>query len=86
MKDFAKVLGLFDRVYLLDIYPARELPIPKINSFELASLIKCSNTFLINKNQLLDEVISVKEKIISFLGAGDIGEEVQKIKKYFIKI
>ena len=86
MNEFAKVLGLFDTVYILDIYPARELPIPKVNSFKLAALISCSNTFLISKNQLLDEVKLVKEKIISFLGAGDIGEEVKKIRKHFIEI
>ncbi len=83
MKEFAEVLNYFDKVYLLNIYPARENPIDGINSKKLASLINNSKVKLINKSEILDLVLCSKEKVISFLGAGDIADQVKIVKKYY---
>ncbi len=83
MNQFAKVLEYFDRIYLLEIYPARELPIDGVNSEKLGSLIKRRNVMVIKKNQILDIVKNVEERVVSFLGAGDIGNEIDSVKNYF---
>ena len=83
MKEFAEVLNYFDKVYLLNIFPAREYPIDGINSKKLASLINNSKVKLIEKSEILDLVLCSKEKVISFLGAGDIADQVKIVKKYY---
>ena len=38
---------------------------------------------VIKKNQILDIVKNVEERVVSFLGAGDIGNEIDSVKNYF---
>jgi UDP-N-acetylmuramate--alanine ligase len=80
MEDFASVLSLFDRVILLEIYPARELPIPGINAQALMNKIKGTSVELVSKKELGDLLTKVNERIIAILGAGDIGAEVVGLK------
>jgi len=80
MEDFASALSLFDRVILLEIYPARELPIPGINAEALMDKIKGTFVELVSKKQLGDLLTKVDERIIALLGAGDIGAEVKGLK------
>ena len=49
MKDFLSVLAAFDEVFLLEIYPAREAPIPGINSSQLLKDLDHTNKKLIKK-------------------------------------
>lgn len=84
MTEFASVLSLFDRVFLLDIYPARELPIDGVDSEVLKDLITINNVELITKEELGAKLSETQERIISILGAGDIGAEVSKIKEILI--
>jgi UDP-N-acetylmuramate--alanine ligase len=79
--DFAKSLAAFDEVILLDIYPARELPMEGITSQWLLNKIDNSNKKLVSKNDLISEILASKAKIIVTIGAGDIGELVPKIKQ-----
>ena len=51
--DFAKSLSAFDEVILLDIYPARELPIPGITSKWLLDKITISDKKLVTKRQAI---------------------------------
>ena len=82
MNEFAKVLSKFDRVILLPIYPARELPIEGIESSVLLRKIKSKNVVeLVKREKLLSVVNNLPEKVKVILGAGDIGLEVEKIKK-----
>ena len=82
MDEFAKVLSKFDRVVLLPIYPARELPIEGIKSSVLQRKIKSKNIVeLIKKENLLSVINNFPEKVKVILGAGDIGLEVEKIKE-----
>jgi UDP-N-acetylmuramate--alanine ligase len=84
MTEFASVLSLFDRVFLLDIYPARELPVDGVDSEALKDLITINNVELITKEELGAKLSETQERIISILGAGDIGAEVSKIKEILI--
>jgi UDP-N-acetylmuramate--alanine ligase len=81
--DFAKSLSQFDEVLLLDIYPARELPIEGITSQWLLDKIDNKNKKLVSKNDLLTEIHNSHAQIVLTIGAGDIGEEVKRIKKEF---
>jgi UDP-N-acetylmuramate--alanine ligase len=79
--DFAKSLSQFDEILMLDIYPARELPMEGITSSWLLSKIKNTNKKLISKTELISAILESKAKIIVTIGAGDIGELVPKIKQ-----
>ena len=81
--EFAKSLSQFDEVLLLDIYPARELPIEGVNSQWLLNKINNKNKKLVSKKDLLTEIHKSKAQIVLTIGAGDIGEEVKHIKKEF---
>ena len=79
--DFAKSLSQFDEVLLLDIYPARELPMEGITSQWLLNKIENKNKKLILKEELIDLLKGSDAPIIVTIGAGDIGEMVPNIKK-----
>ena len=79
--DFAKSLSAFDEVLLLDIYPARELPMEGINSEWLLDKMTNINKKLITKSDLVPSILASDASIIVTIGAGDIGELVPTIKK-----
>ncbi len=79
--DFAAVLSRFDKVRLLDIYPARELPVEGVTSDWLLGKINNSNKKRISRDQLSEEIKQSKCEVIVMMGAGDIGEMVQKVEK-----
>jgi UDP-N-acetylmuramate--alanine ligase len=79
--DFAKSLSLFDEILLLDIYPARELPMEGITSSWLLSKMENPNKKLISKTDLIPAILANDAKIIVTIGAGDIGELVPNIKQ-----
>ena len=78
---FGESLSKFDEVLLLDIYPARELPIEGVNSKWLLEKIENPNKKLISKSELIDEIKRSSTKVVLTIGAGDIGEEVKHIKE-----
>ena len=80
--EFADSLSLFDEVWLLEIYPAREQPIPGVTSSLLADNMKpgvCKG--IISRNQVPELVESVKEsvEVLVTLGAGDLEDYVETI-------
>ena len=79
--DFAKSLSAFDELILLDIYPARELPIEGITSSWLLSKIANNHKKLISKEDLISALLKSEATVIVTIGAGDIGELVPKIKQ-----
>jgi UDP-N-acetylmuramate--alanine ligase len=79
--DFAKSLSKFDNILLLEIYPARELPIEGVSSKWLLDKIENENKQLINKSEIISKIKESKAQIILTIGAGDIGEEVKHIKQ-----
>ena len=78
---FAESLSKFDEVLLLEIYPARELPMEGVDSSWLLSKISNENKKLVTKDNLLKEFENSDANIFVTIGAGDIGEMVQEIKK-----
>ncbi|WP_299101881.1 UDP-N-acetylmuramate--L-alanine ligase [uncultured Winogradskyella sp.] len=80
---FAESLSKFDELLLLDIYPARELPIEGITSKWLLEKIENSNKKLIQKSEIINEINKSDAQVVLTIGAGDIGAEVKHIKEAF---
>jgi UDP-N-acetylmuramate--alanine ligase len=79
--DFANILSEFDEVNLLDIYPARELPIEGISSKALLEKILCEEKNLISKDEIQSVIKESDCEVVMMLGAGDISVEIEKLKK-----
>ena len=79
-EDFAKSLSKFDELILLDIYPARELPMEGITSSWLLDKVEIDKKQISSKENLKENVLSSKAEVIVMIGAGDIGELVEVIK------
>jgi UDP-N-acetylmuramate--alanine ligase len=77
---FAASLSQFDEILLLDIYPARELPIDGITSSWLLTKIVHPNKKLVNKKELIAAFKNSDATVFITIGAGDIGEMVKDIK------
>lgn len=87
--EFAKSLDLADRVILLPIYPARELPIEGVSSEMIVSKMENKNAAVLSKEDLLEylkndylklvEQSSFGEVLVT-AGAGDIDRLVEPIK------
>ncbi|WP_282030597.1 UDP-N-acetylmuramate--L-alanine ligase [Winogradskyella eximia] len=80
---FAESLSKFDELLLLDIYPARELPMEGITSEWLLNKINNPHKKLIQKSEIINEIQKSDAQIVLTIGAGDIGSEVKKIKEAF---
>jgi UDP-N-acetylmuramate--alanine ligase len=80
MDSFARSLELLDDVILLDIYPARELPIEGITSSALLNLIARPSKQLCTKEELAERISSMHPEVLLTLGAGDIDALVQPLK------
>lgn len=82
--DFAKELSQFDELLLLDIYPARELPVEGVTSSWLLGKVLMSDKKLVQKEDLCDVVVQSNAKVVVMMGAGDIGLLVDKVKQKLI--
>ncbi|MDP3359244.1 MAG: UDP-N-acetylmuramate--L-alanine ligase [Lutibacter sp.] len=78
--DFAASLSRFDALILLDIYPARELPVEGVTSAWLLDKITIEEKQISSKKNLVKNVLSLDSQVIVMIGAGDIGEQVEVIK------
>ena len=79
-KEFAKSLSLLDVVYLLDIYPAREEPIPGVSSEIIYDNLRADmEKHLISKSDVEKCVAEGDFDVLLSLGAGDIENYVPKI-------
>ncbi|MEY2894720.1 MAG: UDP-N-acetylmuramate--L-alanine ligase [Bacteroidota bacterium] len=72
LAEFGESLAIADEIYLLDIYPARELPIPGIDSNLLLEKIPSQNKHVISKTAFIDRMKQEKPKLLVTMGAGDI--------------
>ena len=79
--SFAESLAKFDEILLLEIYPARELPMEGVNSTWLLNKIDNPNKKLITKEELFTVFEKSDAEVFITIGAGDIGEMVKNIKK-----
>lgn len=83
---FAESLSLLDELILMDIYPARELPIPGITSQLILEKSTCQTKSLISKQDLVETVVSKKPEVLLTLGAGDIDAFVDPLTKALLAL
>jgi UDP-N-acetylmuramate--alanine ligase len=81
MEDFARELSQVDNLYLLPIYPARELPMEGVTSDVLLAKISCQSKQLVNKEELLNRIELTSNQVILSVGAGDIDRLVKPLKE-----
>lgn len=70
--QFADALSLADEVVLLDIYPAREEPIPGVTSKIIFDKIKSPRKLMISKENLVETLKNLNFEVLLTVGAGDI--------------
>jgi UDP-N-acetylmuramate--alanine ligase len=85
-QGFADSLSALDYVILLDIYPARELPIPGVSSEVLLSMIRSENKLLCTREALAQKLLMMQPEVLLTLGAGDIDQLVEPIRSVFTEI
>lgn len=78
--DFASSLSLLDELILLDIYPAREEPIPGVTSRIIFDKVTAPQKQMCTKDQLLQVVSEGKYEVVLMVGAGDIDRLVAPVK------
>jgi len=78
---FAEALDLSDELIMLDIYPARELPIEGVNAEMILQRMKLGNKRLSSKQTVVNEIKAEKPELLLTVGAGDIDTLVQPIKQ-----
>lgn len=79
--DFAKSLSLLDELILLDIYPARELPIEGVTSQIIFDNVTISNKVLCEKSELLNVLKGRDIEVLLTVGAGNIDQLLPDIEQ-----
>ena len=83
--EFAAALSLAHQVILLDIYPARELPIEGVTSQIVFDEITCSEKVLIEKGELVETLKNINFEVLLTVGAGDICNYLPQICENVVK-
>jgi UDP-N-acetylmuramate--alanine ligase len=84
-EGFSEALSLCDELILLDIYPARELPIEGVSSEMLLDDVTIEDKMLCSKHELMDVLAKKKIDVLVTMGAGDIDTFVEPIKNMLLK-
>ena len=82
--EFAESLSRLDQLFLLDIYPAREKPIPGINAEMLLEKVRLNEKSIVNKENAAVLISSTNPEILLTIGAGDIAHLVPAVKQALI--
>jgi UDP-N-acetylmuramate--alanine ligase len=80
-EGFAASLDLLDEAWLLDIYPARELPIPGVDSGIILDKMKNPGKKLLSREDVLINLAERRPEVFLTIGAGDIDLMVVPIEK-----
>lgn len=83
--DFARSLSLLDELILLDIYPAREKPIPGVTSRIIFDRVTIPDKILCDKRELLDVIARGRYEVVLMVGAGDIDRLVEPVREILCK-
>lgn len=79
--EFAKALSLADKLILLDIYPAREEPIPGVSSEIIFKDVTCPEKIMLRREDFMDYISREKIDVLMTVGAGDIDRFVKPLKE-----
>lgn len=82
-KEFGESLSKIEEVVLLDIYPARELPMEGVTSKLIFDQITGPKKYLSTKKDLLNLLKELNPEVLVTIGAGDIDTMIEPIKNLF---
>ena len=82
---FSEVLSNSDELILLDIYPARELPILGVSSEMILDNVDLVNKMMCSKQNLVSLLASKNIDVLLTVGAGDIDTLVDPIRQMLTK-
>lgn len=80
-EGFSRSLSLADELIMLDIYPARELPMEGVTSDLILKNVGLEKKEIVGKDKLNEKVISWLPEVLLTIGAGDIDKLVQPLKE-----
>ena len=83
--EFAASLSLVDKLILLDIYPAREEPIPGVTSEIIFKDVTAPEKVLIKKEQLMDYLSEEPLDVLVTFGAGNVDRFIEPITEMLNK-
>ena len=83
--QFARSLELLDQLILMEIYPAREEPVPGVNAAMILDRVQLDEKVLISREQLMRVVKERDPEILVTMGAGDIDQFVEPLKEWSLK-
>lgn len=81
MEGFAEVLSAADTLVLMEIYPARELPIEGVTSSALLDKVTARDKHLKDKEAVLEYIAKQKPELIVSVGAGNIDQLIEPIRE-----
>ena len=84
-EGFSKSLSLADELFLMDIYPARELPIPGVDSDMIFKDITSAKKIRVNRQNLMEKLQETEIEVLATVGAGDIDTFIEPIRKMLNK-
>ena len=84
-EGFSKSLSIADEVFLMDIYPARELPIPGVDADMLMKDITSGKKHRVSKSNLMEKLENTDIEVLATVGAGDIDTFIEPIKSMLIR-
>ena len=82
--EFAAALSALDKLILLDIYPAREEPIPGVSSELIFKDVTAPEKVLITKEELMPLLEKEKLDVLVSFGAGNIDRYIEPIKEMLL--
>ncbi len=77
--EFAEALSAVDKLILLDIYPARELPIEGVTSEIIFNRVTAPEKVLLRKEELMDYLAKEPLDVLATFGAGNVDRYIQPI-------
>ena len=87
LMEFQTALSEFDALFVMPIYPAREIPIEGINAEILLNGIEMDQKSLLIKEEDLHVALKLEEKfVVSTIGAGDIDRLIVPLKSFLSEI
>ncbi|MFH0759568.1 MAG: UDP-N-acetylmuramate--L-alanine ligase [Bacteroidota bacterium] len=84
--EFARSLEQLDVLILMEIYPAREEPIPGVTSSLIFDQVKLTEKVLVKREQVLKVLVEQEPELLVTMGAGDINQFVSPIRNWMEKL
>ena len=84
--QFARSLEMLDVLILMEIYPAREEPIPGVSSALIFDLVNMKEKFMVSREQVMKVVMEQEPGLLVTMGAGDINQFVAPLKSWMEKM